>query len=434
MIFDGIPDLLPTKTADRAIQTWQDLGLGELMVQMQIEFDGRLDAERLERALQLALDAEPVLGCRFVMHPRLPYWERLGPDERKNFEIAGDAAAFTAFRNRGPDAFAGPQLAGCLWRADAGDRLLLKVNHHASDAGGVKDTAAVVAAMYNSLGADSSFAPMPNVNGSRSYTQVSRQLPLRAYPRLAYNFIRILRSNTFPAVTNNVAWDENKSGPTDYTLRHIPAARVARMAAAGRVCGATLNDVMCTALLRAVMVQGQWDGSARLRLGFTVDLRRWYLPGGRAGAVCNLSSYDYINLGVEPGANFEDTRARVAAITRRRKKDWFGIIEPCLHPLLRSFSYPRLTSFFRYVLQAGERRRNFAPVITNMGPIEPETITFGGLRPTYAFLLVPPIFPPLFGCGLSGCAGGLTLSAGSPTGALPAINDTFDCLISELPR
>jgi NRPS condensation-like uncharacterized protein len=271
-----IPEQLPTVTADRGIQVWQELGLGEMLIQMQIEFDGRLDAERLEQALQLALDAEPVLGCRFAPDPRRPHWERLGPDERSNFEIAADEAAFTAFRNRGTDALAGPQLTGCLWRAPDGDRLLLKVNHHACDAGGVKDTAAVVAAMYNNLGADPAFRPLPNVNGSRSFTQVSRQLPLRAFPRLAYNFLRMQRSNLFPAVTHNIAMADNAGGgATDYTLRHIPADRVEHMAAAGRALGATLNDMLCTALLRAVITQGRWDGRACLRMFMTVDLRRW---------------------------------------------------------------------------------------------------------------------------------------------------------------
>lgn len=430
-----IPHQLPTVTADRGIQAWQELNLGEMLIQMQIEFHGRMDAERLERALQLALDAEPVLGCRFTPDPRRPHWQRLGPDERNNFEIAGDEAAFTAFRNRGPDALKGPQLAGCLWRSPAGDRLLLKVNHHACDAGGVKDTAAVVAAMYNNLEADPAFRPLPNVNGSRSFTQVSRQLPLRAFPRLAYNFLRMQRSNLFPAVTHNIAMADNAGdGATDYVLRHIPADRVARMAAAGRALHASLNDMLCTALLRAVITQGRWDGRACLRMFMTVDLRRWYLPDGRAGAVCNLSAYDYINLRTDPGDGFEDTLVRVAAITRRRKSDYFGIIEPCFMPLLRAFSYEQLKSFFNLAFQNGVRRRNFPPMLTNMGPIDAATITFGELRPSYAFLIVPPIFPPFFGSGLSGCMGGLTLSSGAPRAALSAINEVFDGVLSELPE
>ena len=46
-------------------------------IQVVLEFEGALDADRLRHALRLLMDAEPVLGSRFVPHWFSPYWERL---------------------------------------------------------------------------------------------------------------------------------------------------------------------------------------------------------------------------------------------------------------------------------------------------------------------------------------------------------------------
>ncbi len=78
-----IPDRIQGEVTDCAVSY---IGaLCDMMIQMELELDHRLDDERLARAVELTFDAEPVLGCRFVKHPKMPYWERLKPDERAGF-------------------------------------------------------------------------------------------------------------------------------------------------------------------------------------------------------------------------------------------------------------------------------------------------------------------------------------------------------------
>lgn len=56
------------------------------------EFDGRLDEERLARAMALMLRTEPVLGSRFVRHWRAPWWQRgEGLQTRETFPLKGKA-------------------------------------------------------------------------------------------------------------------------------------------------------------------------------------------------------------------------------------------------------------------------------------------------------------------------------------------------------
>ena len=71
---DGIPLRFPTNIADRLYYCMRGVNTGYF--HMILSLDGRIDEKRLARAARLAADAEPLLGCRFVDHWFLPYWER----------------------------------------------------------------------------------------------------------------------------------------------------------------------------------------------------------------------------------------------------------------------------------------------------------------------------------------------------------------------
>lgn len=57
-----MPNRFPAVVADKALICMHTVG--EMMIHLEMEFAKPLDADRLERALDLLLDAEPILGCR----------------------------------------------------------------------------------------------------------------------------------------------------------------------------------------------------------------------------------------------------------------------------------------------------------------------------------------------------------------------------------
>ncbi len=61
--------------------------LGETMLQLEMEFEGGLDVKRLAKAVDLTLDAEPVLGCRFADNRYKACFERLEPGRRSAFRL-----------------------------------------------------------------------------------------------------------------------------------------------------------------------------------------------------------------------------------------------------------------------------------------------------------------------------------------------------------
>ena len=426
-----IPQIFPSVIVDRVALL---LGaLGEMMIQMEMKFDRPLDADRLKQALALALDAEPVLGCRLVEHPRRPYWERW-PEPRMNFFMADSAAEYENFKTQKLDAGHGPQLKGCLWRDPAGDQLLLKVSHATADAGGTKDVAALVAGIYRRLAREPRFRPEPNLLGSRGIGQILRRLPWRAFPRIYWNFLKGVRRSTSPPVTLKLNWDHEPRGPLRYVCRHLLPDRVADLAAYGRARQATLNDLLLAAIYRALARIGRWDGRATLRLMMTVDLRR-YLPRQRGEAITNLSAIEHHFLGADLGADFDSTLHKIAAGTRQRKADWWGLNDWVgLLPSLAVLPFRRMQAIYDRVLNLLVSRGTLENALTNMGPIDPGGLVFDE-APRAAWLLVPPIYPPQFGVGVTGYAGSLTLSAGVYTEAGPdsLAEKFFEAVLAELP-
>jgi NRPS condensation-like uncharacterized protein len=430
---ENIPERLPTETSDNALLSWQELGFGEMMIQIELEFEATPDAGRLARALDLALDAQPVLGCRIEPNPQRAVWIRLPKNDRENFFETVNAEEYREFTIEPIDPRTGPQVKACLLRSGAGARFLLKVSHAAADAGGAKEIAADVCAIYNRLGAEPDFTPTPNLEGCRGWDQILRLIPRRAWPRIFLNFLIENKNNMVPLASHTIDLPETPRAPIGYAVRHFVAERVAGLSEFARAHGGTLNDIFAAAFIRALAATGEWDRRSQLRLHMTADMRRWYLDTGRAGGICNLSGFEFINLGIDPGADFAATLDRIGAFMRRRKNNWPGMSSVFILLLLNRTSYPRLKRFFESWKKKGSEWGNLPNTLTNMGPIEPESVTFDGLRPASAWLLTPPIYPPFFGAGLSGYAGTLTLSAGAPSQALPHIESFFDRLVSELP-
>src|SRR5947207_15718588 len=70
----ALPSRLRVVSGDYAVNALRLLG--DMQVHCVLAFDRHLDERRLARALRLALDAEPVLGCRFVPGVLRSHWLR----------------------------------------------------------------------------------------------------------------------------------------------------------------------------------------------------------------------------------------------------------------------------------------------------------------------------------------------------------------------
>lgn len=426
-----IPDIIPTENADRMFSFFEFIGI--MMIQLELEFGHQLDEKRLARAFDLVLDAEPVLGCRYVKDSGKPYWKRLDADERGNFFETANEGEYQAFKQEPIEPGQGPQLKGCLLRSGETGRLLLKVTHHVADAAALKDIAGVLSSIYARLSDKPDFVPNPNLDGARGATQLVKRVPKSAYPGIIWNNLVQLRQNSNPPLTHYLPMREGKSADLKYAERLIAADRVTTLQQWGRERDATLNDLFITAFYRAIADQGKWDGKSQLRLGTMVDLRR-YLPDRKAGGICNLSTIEFTWLGTDLGKDFESTLNRVTEITRRKKSGWLSV-GPYIGaiPITMHMPFNWMSKQYKKLWRNIIDTKNITDSLTNMGPIPPDRVSFDH-APVKAHLLPPVTFPPFMTGGLSGYAGTLTLSVGYYPEAMEGVtmDQFFDAVLAEL--
>lgn len=427
-----IPYQFPAAAIDKIISGGQDVGIADFMLQMELCFEHRLDEQRLEAALLLVLDAQPVLGCRLVTEKSRAYWQRLTGPWPDMLCLASNPAEFDNFRNRPIDSRRGPQVQACMLRASDGDHLLLKVAHQVCDAGGLNALAAHLSHIYMQLINNPGYRPRPNIHGARACSQIMRHLPWYIYPVLLFLFLRTTLSTQIPKKTHALQVPVGPREPFTFVVRHLAPVQVGRLRAYGRQHHATINDLMIAAFYRALLKKETWDGLAALRIQTTVDLRRHYLPSGKAEGICNLSTYEHINLGREPGSDFAATLRRVSALTRRSKSGWIGLSELCTVPLAGLAPYRLLVQACRKLLHDRVSSQNYPSGLTNLGQIPPAGVFFDG-QPACGWILPPVVYPPVLYIGFSGYAGTLTLSAGVPLAARECIEGFFSQLLEELP-
>ncbi len=408
----------------------------EMMIQLEMYFDGELDAGTLARAVDLTLDAEPVLGCRFVEGLRRPFFERLDAGKRSAFLRAASEDEYQRFKSTSIDYRSSPQIRVCLWQPPGSARLLLKVSHQVADAAGVRDVAALLSDTYRRLSDDRSYLPPLNIKQQRSLREVLKHIPPYAYPGIFISGMITNWKSYFPPPVHSLHTDDGPREPLTYLSRFIPSDRVSHLSEYGRACKATLNDIIMAAAYRALASMGNRRQGSHVILSNTQDLRR-YLPSGRAPAVANLS-YAYLywpDLGPEPFQDFADTLKKLAGITAKKKSHWIGldVVFDSFVPMCKIMSHQQAAKIYRDYIESLVKRQGGTHWFTNTGPIDTESVNFG-IYPTKAHILPPVTYPPL-PCmfNLSGYRGTLTLSAG----AYPTQKDTneelLDAILKELP-
>ncbi|MBI9078037.1 MAG: hypothetical protein JEZ02_21750 [Desulfatibacillum sp.] len=385
------------------------------------KFRGHLDFDRLQKAMRLCLDAEPILGCRFVNRPGRQYWERLPDLDAQEIctltlksEFQGNPARFLDTMP-GIDVHKGPQARAWVLR-DKTDILCLRINHVVGDGGGAKDLAYLLADTYNRLESDPGYVPPSNSKGDRSLGQVIRHLNMRDYVGLcrrafqdAYGFIkgRSPRNHPLPFCQ-----------PRGYSLltRVVDPQRFAQLKAYGKSRGATVNDILVAAMLRSFYTVVNPDPEAFLRMVTTADLRR-YIPGEQAEAVCNLSGFSYINMGQTLPDSFDSLLGLVSRTFSTLKQDYIGLGSiPLTAATFRTM--PFSMGLWLHDLMGDFLKRRAAStgdvalLFTNAGKINPEKFRFGNLPISWAGVTATRSTPPVLTVCISGFSDSLLITAG----------------------
>jgi NRPS condensation-like uncharacterized protein len=387
----ALPQCLPAPALDQLSFLFRSLSDGQ--VRCVLRMDGRVDAERLERAFRLSLDAEPVLGCRFVRRRGRLAWERREDLDHLPLLRTVDCAAPQAldyelqrFLVAPMDPAAGPVATARLLRADT-DTLVIKLHHLAADGLGMLRFLMVLAAIYRQLRVSPGYQPSPNL-ADRGQGQVLRRLG-------PAGMLTALWQTRLPARSAGwgpIATVGDRSG-RGFALRRLNPERVRALRAWGRAHGVSVNDLLLAALYRALIATLGAPAGGPLTVGVPIDLRR-YLAPGQALPVCNLSNSADLAIACEAGSSFAETLRRVHTEMTALKSTARGLALAVLAELL---AWPGL-GFARQLAEQLVWRiaptGSTAPFFSNVGIIDGRPLEFDELTVVDAYGLGPVSFPP----------------------------------------
>ena len=334
-----------------------------------LDFAGRLDEHRLQRAVRIAMDAEPVFGCRYVPGRKACFERRKDLDSLTLCTVveSGDPEAeLQRFVEVSSDGTQEPLLLARIVRGE-NDLLLLKTNHLAGDGQACKWILSRIASFYREVGP---FTPNLGCRGTR---QLFREIGARECLRLLRGPISKRAGDEwrFPS------GDRANQGELRCALRRLDASAFDRMQAYGRRFGATLNDVFLAAYFRALWRFLDFPAGIPQSIVVPIDMRR-YLRSPAAQAVSNFTSTGDITLERIPDESFEGTLSRVkqCTLTPEGRRD-HALAVMLWKILLYRFSFAKVDRDIQAASQKNLAEGRSIIGFTNMGAFEPERFDFG---------------------------------------------------------
>lgn len=376
-------------------------------IQIVLSFEGRIDFDCLKRAVRLSVDAEPILGCEFVISENKPIWRR-----HKNFDKIpwcklietekSDEILHTILCK--PFESENYQLEVYLLRSIKNDVLCIKINHSCSDGGGAKDYLQLLKKIYTQLTKNPNFYPEINHNSNRSGSQIFENLGILNPLTLINPHLTELKPTwAFPNKQSDVE-------SFNYSILHLTGIEMSELVLYAKEKKVTLNDLILTAYYRALFTIINPDFDRPMEICVTTDLRK-YLKGNKAAAICNLSGVLNHRISRKEENN-EATLFRVSGEMNKIKKEEWGLHSAVLVEMLAGMDFKTAAASIRRAWEESVRWGKSTINLSNFGLISQEPLYFGDIAAQDAYMVTPVFKAPSFMLGASTYQNKLTFTVG----------------------
>ncbi|HWP98655.1 MAG TPA: hypothetical protein VN426_17565 [Syntrophomonadaceae bacterium] len=395
----GIPNTLPVNGQDRFEY------IANYQIQAVVTFDQRLEADVLNKAVRLSLDAEPVLGCRFIEDDKEPCWQRFeGIDKMPWFKYVqtNDKQAAIGQFLKGPFAYAEQQVNVRFVRSQDSDTLCVKICHACADAAALKEYLDLLAGIYSKLQDDSDFEPVPNIHSRRDQKHYFDALGIQE-PLALFN-------PNAPFLPPNWAFPHSGVERQDMhaAMRRFHNEAFDRIIAFGKNHKVTVTALILTAMYRSLFEMVKPPIEEEMGICVTTDLRKVFV-GSPDQALCNLSVGIYPRIARIEGESFIDTLKRVSGAIEGLKKDRAELRDAIVLEAWGAMDYSQLLAIMQGVIQWAQESGKSDPLLSNVGVIQP--LQFGPIVATDAYVITPTVYAPGFMLGICTYDRTLTLAA-----------------------
>lgn len=378
-----MPQSFRTEISDRVVAL-----MGRFEMAVFVELNDALNVPQVLRAMQLILDAIPLLRCRFVEH----WWQ---PRYEEDPKITADRIVATATDGDPERCFfdflAQPMDHSLQAVVHNGVRgtLALKLDHRLADYRSLTEILYLVAEVYSQLEKDPHYVLPAYARFERGLRQLTRRLPLRQK-------LRLLRSRRRwrKLVSVSGRWRLPSffaSNPESVCVLHtFSASEVEALEAYGCSLRGTVFHVLLSAFFSA-MTEFLADSDSLLPVITSMDLRR-HLPPDQPFPFGNLTGIEFLFLRRDPSSLPEVVRDVQKQLFEWRDAGLGLTVSASLDviPLLRL-----LPDFLPFALLCRRTRARMARMFESRerpwiqalpgGELNPERLRFGSLLPLRAF-------------------------------------------------
>lgn len=365
-----------------------------------MKLDGRLDFDKLRKAVRLSFDVEPVFGSCFVKNTR-PYWKRIKDIDHVEFctfEVTDNPdAAIQTFLDIPLDPKKGPMSKVKLIRTGLGDILCIKVSHVCCDGTGAKEYFLLLADIYSQIDKENTnYIPVQHIPTKNDRIRLYKTLDIDASQAISYYKQKPAHHLW------NFPWRNNRIGATRFVVCKLSNGQLDEMKSYSKARGATINDLILTAVYRAMFKLSKPPYGIPVDIPITHDLRR-YLPNKKTEAIRNFSGGHITTLARKKHESFSETLSRVMSETKKLKDGHMGLEDAVWAEYVESLNFYQYINEFKSIsLLADMASHNpfikftdkCSVVFANLGFVSKSPIKFGEHTVTDAYILPPVIRAP----------------------------------------
>lgn len=366
-------------------------GSANFQIQAVIRLNGRLDHDKLQKAVRLSIDTEPVFGCRLA-EKNPPYWKRLTNIDNTAFctfeRSYNPGEAVRRFLESPLDMDYDPMVKLNLINSGPYDTLCVKINHACCDATGTKEFLQLLSDNYTLIDkGEYVFPPRPRMRSRRDQDRLFNTLGIKD-PDAAWSGELDNPKTMWP-----FPWRQGKPGIASASICKLPLGYVNVMSKYAQARGATINDLILTAFYRAMFEMSKIQQGVPMDISMTVDLRR-YLPGQKTEAIRNFSGGIDTKLPMVDHETFEGTLARVIPMMNEIKKKKPGLQSAVGLERVERAIFSETLSYYQAAAQTANYSDKCSPVLSNLGFINRSVLRFGKAVVTDAYIVPPAVSAP----------------------------------------
>ncbi len=338
-----------------------------------LNYPGLVDADILRAAVKAVIESVNVLHSNFFTDGAMAYWHINNDIKETNYflyvETTDDPAVTANSLSLIPmypeDKV---QMHVTLVQSKDASSMVVRISHLIVDGSDGKYLLAKLVEAYNMILETGSAETLEIKNGSRA--------PEKVYEKLDLKDMKSLLGSPFSGVKMSYPYPSQNQGQLRFVRKVISAEIMSAARKKAKEIGATVNDLLLTALYQTYASMPEVDASSAMSITAMMDLRR-HCKEGESEGLCNMSGTLPTLLENGVAGSFSDTLAEVSKQTDAVKEDPLAGLKgmPFLHAASRTLPMVVLLK------GASKIYGSFGFGLTNLGNISCQAHALGDLIP-----------------------------------------------------